>query len=148
MTGQPTLDEVRKLVGQQLPGGSFTIQPYEHWLFTDVVLSPPLPPGVAHPIYAYRVAMAGMGLSIDEMFQLGQAAGPDKVMFGETDMEVRRPLLVGETYAVRGGITGVERHTGRRAGIFDLITFRLEVVTGQGEVAAVCTNSLVFMRGA
>lgn len=146
MTKQPTLDEVGQLVGRQLPGGSFTIQPYEHWLFTDVVLSPALPPGVAHPIYAYRVAMAGMGLSIEDMFSLGMAAGPDKVMFGETDMEVRQPLLVGETYAVRGSVTGVERHAGRRAGVFDLITFRLEVVSGEGDVAAVCTNSLVFMR--
>ncbi len=139
---------MRALVGHAFPGGSFRIEPYEHWLLADAVLSPPLPGGAAHPIYAYWAALRGMGVSIAELFELCRAAGPDRVMFGEAQIDLRRPLLVGETYRVRGGITGVERRRGRRAGVFDLVTFRLELVDPSGAVAAVSTDSWVFMRGA
>ena len=52
----------------------------------------------------------------------------------------------GATYAVKGGITGIERKEGRRAGVFDIVTFRLELSDAGGEPAAVSTNSFIFPR--
>ena len=67
-------------------------------------------------------------------------------MFGEAEIEQRIPLRIGESYEVRGGITGVVRKEGRRAGVFDIVTLRLELVDAEGEVAGVSTNSFVFPR--
>lgn len=143
----PSEDDLGKLVGHRFPGGTYTIQPYEHWLLADAILAPPTLSGAAHPLFAYWVAMRGMGLTIQELFELGRAEGPDRVMFGEVDVEFVRTLRVGETYRVDGAITAVVRRHGRRAGIFDLVSFRLEVKEPGPRVAAVCTNSWVFMRG-
>jgi len=67
-------------------------------------------------------------------------------MFGEAGIELRRPLRIGESYEVSGGITGVVRKEGRKAGVFDIVTFRLELVGEDGAVAAVSTNSFIFPR--
>ena len=67
-------------------------------------------------------------------------------MFGECDMEVRVPVRTGVTYDVRGEITDVKRKQGGAIGTFDLLTFRLEVVGPDGEVAGVCTNSFILPR--
>ena len=45
-----------------------------------------------------------------------------------------------------GGITGVVRKEGRKAGVFDIVTFRLELVGEDGTLAAVSTNSFIFPR--
>ncbi len=94
----------------------------------------------------YYGALAGMGLSVDELFALVSASAEDGPMFGEAEIELRRPLQVGATYAVSGGITGVERKEGRRAGAFDIVTFRLELTGEGGETVAVSTNSFIFPR--
>jgi len=139
------LTEMEKLVGYAFAGGSYTVEPYEHWLTCDVVLAPPTFEGVAHPLYVYMAALAGMGLSVDGLFRLCHATAADGPMFGECGTEIIRPLLVGGTYDVQGGITGVVRKTGQRTGTFDIVSFRLELVDGLG-VAAVSRNSFVFPR--
>ena len=94
----------------------------------------------------YYGALAGMGLSVDELFALVGASADDGPMFGEATMEVERPLEVGATYTVTGGIVGVTRKEGRKAGVFDIVTFRLELADADGAVAAVSTNSFIFPR--
>jgi len=61
-------------------------------------------------------------------------------------MEVGRPLEVGATYTVTGGIVDVTRKEGRKAGVFDIVAFRLELADADGAVAAVSTNSFIFPR--
>ena len=94
----------------------------------------------------YYGALAGMGLSVDELFALVGATADDGPMFGEATMEVERPLVVGATYTVTGAIVGVTRKEGRKAGVFDIVTFRLELADADGAVAAVSTNSFIFPR--
>jgi hypothetical protein len=134
------------VVGYRFPGGRFTIAPYEHWLTCDAVLTEPTREGVAHPMYVYYAALGGMGISLDELFALVGATADDGVMFGEAAIEVARPLAVGATYDVRGEVTGAERKSGRRAGVFDIVTFALEVVDEHGGVCGTSTNSFVFPR--
>jgi acyl dehydratase len=141
------VDELRaRVVGHTFPEGSFTIPEYEAWLTADAVLSPPLPPGVAHPMYVYYAGLVGMGLSLDELFALVGSSAAEGPMFGEARLEIGRPLRVGETVAVRGTVTDVVRKSGARAGTFDIVTFRLELVDERGESAGAAVNSFVFPR--
>ena len=135
-----------EVVGRSFPGGQFTIAPHEHWLTCDAVGAAPTRSGLAHPMYVYYAALGGMGLSLDELFALVDATADDGVMFGEAEITVDAPLRVGATYSVRGGITAAERKSGRRAGVFDVVTFALDVVDEHGAVCATSTNSFVFPR--
>ena len=141
-----TVAELEALVGKPFPGGSYTIEPYRHWLMQDAVGGPAAREGDASPMEVYYGALAGMGLSVDELFALVGATADDGPMFGEAGIDVRRSLVIGETYRVTGGITGVVRKEGRKAGVFDIVTFRLELVGEDGELAAVSTNSFIFPR--
>lgn len=141
-----SLEELEALKGRSFPGGTYTIEPYRHWLMNDAVGDEPSTSGQASPMEIYYGAMGGLGLSLDELFALAGATAADGPMFGEAEIEQRRPLEVGETYTVRGAFTDVVRKEGRRAGVFDIVTFQLELVAPDGEVAGVSTNSFVFPR--
>lgn len=141
-----SLEHLQELVGRELPGGSFDLEHYRNWLTNDVIGSPQRSDDLAHPMFCYYVAMGGMGLSIAELFALAHSSADEGPMFGECDMEVLVPLRTAMSYEVRGEITGVTRKQGAAIGTFDLLTFRLEVVTPGGEVAGVCTNSFIFPR--
>ncbi len=140
------LQELERLVGTAFPGGSYTIEPYRHHLFVDASGAAPTRTGTAHPMEVYYGALAGMGISVDELFALAGATADDGPMFGEASMEIERPLQIGATYAVSGGIVDVTRKEGKRAGVFDIVKFRLELRDGSGALAAVSTNSFVFPR--
>lgn len=137
---------LHRVVGHRFPGGTFTIHPHEHWLTCDVVGAEPTLSGVAHPMYVYYAALGGMGIGLDALFALVDADAGDGVMFGEAGIEVTEPLIVGATYGVRGEITGAVRKSGRRAGVFDIVTFALDVLAGDGAAVATSTNAFVFPR--
>lgn len=139
-------ERMQELVGRVLPGGSFDLEHYRNWLTNDVIGSSQRGDDLAHPMFCYYAAMGGMGLSVAELFDLAHTSASDGPMFGECDMEVRVPLRTGVSYDVRGEITGVTRKQGGAIGTFDLLTFRLEVVAPDGEIAGVCTNSFICPR--
>lgn len=140
------LQELEALVGKPFPGGSYTIEPYRHWLFVDASGAVPGRAGVAHPMEVYYGALAGMGLTVDELFALVGASADDGPMFGEATMELERQLEIGATYSVSGSIVDITRKEGRKAGVFDIVTFRLELADERGSLAAVSTNSFIFPR--
>jgi hypothetical protein len=140
------LQELEALVGTPFPGGSYTIEPYRHWLFVDASGAEPGRTGVAHPMEVYYGALAGMGLSVDELFALVGASADDGPMFGEATIELRSQLEIGATYTVSGSIVDITRKEGRKAGVFDIVTFRLELADERGSLAAVSTNSFIFPR--
>ena len=140
------LEQMQELVGRKLPGGTFDVEHYRNWLTNDVIGSPQRADDLAHPMFCYYAAMGGMGLTIAELFELAHSSASEGPMFGECDMEVRVPLRTDVSYDVRGEITGVKRKQGGAIGTFDLLTFRLEVVAPDGEIAGVCTNSFIFPR--
>ena len=140
------IDQLEALVGMEFPDGEYTIEPYEHWLCADAVLSPELPAGVAHPMYGYYVAIRGMGKSLDEVFSDAGSSAAEGPMFGEAGLEFTRPLQVGATYTVKGRYTSAVRKEGRRAGVFDIVGFELDIVDADGDVVATSTNSFVYPR--
>ena len=142
-----TVEQLReRVVGKRFPDGSFTIPASEAWLTADAVGSPPLPDGIAHPMYVYYAGLVGMGLSLDELFALVGATAADGPMFGEAELTFVRPLRIGETLTVTGTITDVVRKSGARTGTFDIVTFRLELVDIDGAVAGAAVNSFIFPR--
>jgi len=82
----------------------------------------------------------------DELFALVGATAADGPMFGEGGIEVHEPLRIGATYTVGGSLTSVVRKEGRKAGVFDIVAFRIELRDDRGELAAVSTNSFIFPR--
>jgi len=140
------LEELEQVVGRPFPGGSYTIEPYRHWLMTDAVGGPATSTGEASAMEVYYGALAGMGMTVDGLFALVGASAADGPMFGEAEIEQRRPLQIGATYRVSGAITSVQRKHGRRAGVFDIVEFRLELTDERGEHVATSTNSFIFPR--
>lgn len=134
-----------EVVGARFPDGSFTIPAHEAWLTADALHAPGLPDGIAHPMYVYYAGIVGMGLTLDELFAMVHAAADDGPMFGELQVDQRRPLRVGESFTVRGEITDVVRKRGG-SGTFDIVTFTLDLLDERDELAGSTTNAFVFPR--
>ena len=142
-----SIEEMRELVGQPFPGGTFTIEPWESALFTDVMESEPLPGDLAHPAYLFHAPLAGLGLRYGEIFAMCHAESDEAIRAGEYQWHIQQPLRVGRTYAMSGGITGVERKEGRRAGLMDVVTFRIDVAdVADDSPVAMVVNSWIFLR--
>jgi len=141
------IEEMQELVGRPFPGGTFTIERWESALFDDVMMSAPLPDGLAHPAYLFHAPLAGLGLSYGDIFALCRAESDEAIRAGEYRWTVHQPLRVGHTYAMSGAITAVERKRGRRAGAMDLVTFQIDVREHRdGSAVATVVNTWIFLR--
>lgn len=130
------------LVGTRLPDGRHTIEPDAHRRWVQATYGEPWASPFAHPVYLFLVAHCGMGISLTAFFELIGTRLEDGVMFGQGDLEQRRPLRVGGSYRVATEIAAVERKQGAALGPFDLVTCRLEVGDEAG-VAGVSLESYV-----
>lgn len=100
-----------------------------------------------HPVLVYYAAVRGSGIEFQDLFDLMDAPSDSGVMVGEQAFEFHGPLEVGREYEVEGGIVDVVRKQGRRAGVFDILTFELLVrEPGTSEPVAVSTTAFVFPR--
>ncbi|MGY1743566.1 MULTISPECIES: hypothetical protein [unclassified Blastococcus] len=139
-------------VGRAFPGGEYTVHPWRAWLLADTVLAEPpsLRAGgeqVAHPLFAWMAATGAMGITWDELFAWFGAAAADGPVFGEHETTLHRPLRVGATYRVSGGIVSAERKVGRRTGVFDVVGYSMDLHDTDDDVhVATCWNSIVFPR--
>lgn len=144
----PEIEELRaSLVGHELPGGTFSVAPHERWLSHEAMKSPALAEPELHPVWILLGCLRGMGVSIDELVALAGMEPDSGVLFGETEVDQRLPLRAGIDYRVRGGIVDIERRHGRKAGIFDVMTFAMEILDPSGEVVAANSQSFILMRG-
>ena len=134
------------LVGRPFPGGTFTIEPWENVLLSDVMGVDPLPDGIAHPAYLFHAPLAGAGVRISDIFELCHAESEEAVRAGEYRWVLHRPLRVGSTYRMSGGFVGVERKQGRRGGLMDVVTFEIDIRDEDGETVASTVSSWIFLR--
>jgi hypothetical protein len=141
-----TLEEMQGLVGRPFPGGTFTIEPWENVLLSDVMGVEPLPDGIAHPAYLFHAPLAGAGVRISDIFELCHAESEEAVRAGEYRWVLHRPLRVGSTYRMSGGFVGVERKRGRRGGLMDVVTFEIDIRDEDGEAVASTVSSWIFLR--
>lgn len=138
--------EMEALVGWRFPGGEFTIEPWENFLLHDITLAPPPRHGFGNPIYAFHGPLAGMGITYQDFFDVCHAETPDRIRAGEYDFVYNEPLREGVTYTISGEIEHVERKRGARAGLFDLVRFRLDMTDPNGVLACAARNSWIFLR--
>lgn len=136
--------DYRDLVGREVPGGSWTLEPWRAWLVADALVDDPWDE-VPHPVLAWMAGVGGMGMSWDDLFAWFGARAEDGPMFGEHRTSIHRALEIGATYDVTGRIVSVERKVGRRAGTFDIVGYELDLHRGAIHVAR-CYNSIVFPR--
>ena len=139
-------DEMRKLVGYRFPGGTYTIERWENFLVHDVTGAPPPDHGFADPIYGFSAPLAAMGVTYQELFDLCHADSNEAIRAGGYDFEYHKPLREGATYRVTGSILEIDRKRGKRAGLFDLVRFRLRMIDEEGDVALTATNEWIFLR--
>lgn len=143
------LERMTALVGHRFPGGTYTIARWENFLLHDVMLTARGDDGTAHPAFLFHAPLAGVGVSIADVFALCHAESDEAVRAGEYVWELERPLREDVTYRMEGGITQVERKDGRRGGKMDLVTFTVELADAEiGVVDARVTNTWVFLRRA
>jgi len=138
---------MQELVGSRFPGGTYTIEHWENVLLSDVMCAEPLPDGIAHPSFLFHAPLAGVGMTIGDIFELCQAESEEAVRAGEYRWQLHLSLRVGATYRMSGGFVGVERKQGRRGGLMDAVTFEIDLHDdASGEHAATVSNTWLFLR--
>lgn len=138
------------LEGHRFPGGEYHLPGYEAWLWADAVGGSP-GSEAAHPALAYMIGLHGGGASIQDIFDLLDADADSGVLFGEIDLELTAPIRPDGRYRVEGEVLTVERKEGKRAGVFDRVTFQhrlypAEATDGEAERAAAVTHTWIFPR--
>jgi hypothetical protein len=139
-------DDYGDLAGHRFPGGAVTVPEWMNRLWADSVGAPDPAPHV-HPLLVYYVAVEGSGVTFGDIFDLMDAPHDSGIVVGEQALEFARPVEVGREYVVAGGITEVVRKEGRRAGVFDMLTFELTLTEPDAsDPAAVSTMTFIFPR--
>lgn len=141
------LGQMEALVGTRFPGGTYTVERWENVLLYDVVEFPPANDGSVHPIGLFHVPLAACGWNYRQIFEICNAESDEAVRAGEYTWELLDVMREGATYEVSGEFTGVERKQGRRGGVFDKVSFRLDVIDQATSIhTATVTNSWLFLR--
>jgi hypothetical protein len=138
-------DDYAHLIGHRFPGGRYRLASYVSWLWADAVEATPNR-AFAHPGIAYMVGLHGGGASITEIMDLLDADADSGVMFGEIELEFAGPLRPEQEYDVEGEVLAVERKRGRRAGVFDRVTFAHRISEIAGPRVAQVTHTWIFPR--
>ena len=138
---------IERFIGYQLPGGTYTIQPGNHALFLKAVDGIPSPDNCAHPIMHFIATHAGKGMTFDKLMELIGAPLEAGALFGEEDLEIIRPLKVGETVTVRGGIVDAKTKSGSKTGGFYTLTTGIELVDAAGEVVCRSRETYIIPQG-
>lgn len=139
------LDDMQALIGRAFPGGSYFVERWENVLLHDVVEFPPAPDGLLHPIALFHVPLAACGWTYSEIFAICGAESAEAVRAGEYEWELLGELREQQHYDVTGEFVAVERKQGRRGGVFDAVTFRLDLSL-DGDVVARVSNTWLFLR--
>ena len=100
-----------------------------------------------HPIWAYIATQRGIGVSIAELCALADFDVEDGPMLGSVEIDCyAQPLKADVPYRVTGEVVDLERKVGRKAGTFDLLTYRLALRAPDGSGVVSCTNTFVLPR--
>jgi hypothetical protein len=136
---------VEDLAGRTLPAGSFTITPEEQERLV-AALGREATNGDPHPIWAYIATQRGIGIGVAELCALADFDVADGPMLGSVELSWAAPLELGVEYTVTGEVVGIERKHGRKAGTFDILTFRERLLAPSGEEVAAATNTFILPR--
>ena len=137
--------QLHGLVGHRFVGGSYRIQHWENWLLTDCTGRPPMPDDLVHPVALFHVPILGVGTSISELFQLGQARGAGSVGLQGYDWQYFGSLREDVDYRMEGGIIEAQRTTSDEGAVVDRVAFEIDLYNAD-ELTARVTNRWIFRR--
>jgi len=135
-------------VGHAFPGGTYAIAHWENRLLTEATGAEPLPDGLAHPAHLFHAPIAGAGVTLAELFALGEAETDASITIDYYDWEIFTPLREAVRYRMQGGVTEFERQVGAGEQIIDSMTFRVDVSAESGEAVARVTFRWHFWKTA
>jgi hypothetical protein len=141
---QDQVHPLQHLVGEPIPGGSWTLADYENWLGHDALYS--TPEEAPHPVMAFIAAQRGLGVTVAELFRLWGTEMADGPMLTESTLEFPGEFRVGVEYDVTGTVESVQRKSGRTMGDFDLLTARFELTGPDDTTVAVVRNVYALPR--
>lgn len=111
----------------RFPDGEYTITVAANEQLCRLVKAPPLPAGIAHPVWAHMATHIGKGLTFAEFAEVVGAPIDAGFLFGGGSLEFVEPIRLERRYLVSGGIASVVSRVGRRTGPFDVITTELDL---------------------
>ena len=133
----PSEESMQSRVGHRFPGGTYRIEHWENFLFSDATGVAPLPDGLAHPAHLFHVAINGVGTSITELFRLaGCGPGPPLTSIAYYDWRIRKPLREDELYTLTGGITEFTRSNKEGSPTRDTFTYEIDLDDSAGDRVA------------
>jgi hypothetical protein len=141
-----TTPGLEHLPGTELPAGSFTITPEEQARLVEALGREGS--GEPHPVWAYIATQRGIGISVADLCALAGFDVDDGPMLGSVELTYSAPIELGVEYTVTGEVVGIERKQGRKAGTFDVLTFRERLVAPGGVEVATATNTFILPRRA
>jgi hypothetical protein len=144
----PPATEIEALVGHRFPGGVYTVAHWENFLLTECTGADLLPDGMVHPVVLFHMPILGARTSIGEMFALGQADSDFSIGIESYDWEMVEPLREEQPYQVSGKVVAADRRARPDGRLFDRIAFQFEVAKPDGGLAARCTITWHYNRGA
>ena len=103
-----------------LPGASYTIPP-DGFARLDAIVG-----GETEPLWAFMVAMSGLGVTIEELFAMFDCTMEDGPMLGEWAVEYTGTFEPGASYDVTAEILELEEKAGR-SGRFDLVRSKIDI---------------------
>lgn len=133
-------DEIAALAGHRFPGGTRAIDHWENWLLTDCTGREPMPGGLVHPVALFHVPIQGVGVSIGELFALGQVSGAGSVGLDGYDWEYLQPLREDVTYRFEGRVVESERLHTPSGKPYDRFVFAIDLSDGDQPVARVTNH--------
>lgn len=127
-----------------LPDGAFTITAEDQDRLSDALGRGDA--GGAHPVWAYIATQRGIGISVAGLCALADFDVNDGPMLGSVELTYAGPIELGVRYRVTGEVLGIERKHGRKAGTFDVMTFRERLLAPGGAEVASATNTFILPR--
>lgn len=144
MSDLETLRE--RLVTTRLPVGTMRVPHYEHWISTECLAADRPVNNELHLVWILIGALRDMGVTYRELFDLAEVSLDDGSLYGGVRIESRAPLFEDVDYEIEAQILDLERKSGARLGVFDLLTFEVRVRLAD-EVLASAVSTFILGRG-
>jgi hypothetical protein len=138
--------EIHDLVGHRFPGGTYTIEHWENFLLTDCTGREPMSDGLAHPVMLFHMPILGAGVTIGELFELGQVEGAGSVGLDGYDWRYHRPLREGVPYRCEGEVITAERRSTDSGKVYDAFSFTIDLFDPDDQPVATITNHWRYRR--
>jgi hypothetical protein len=135
------------MVGTTLASGTFVLSAERNRRFADSVGADPGADPTINALWLLTSGLHELDPNLADLFiQAGCDIDTDGPMLGGSEMTIHRRLELDTEYRADGEVVGLERKTGRRTGVFDLLRVRASLHDDAGELATAVTTYVLPRR--